>query len=132
MRNKKGFTLIELMVTIMLISILAAIATPMVGSHVNRAYATEGEAVCAAILTAQRLYFVENNKYAGTLALLGLTEAGLGGKYYGGAGKITITVSGDNNELFDVTVSGVTGGPAGGETVTIDEAGVIDKSYDDA
>ena len=42
MGNKKGFTLIELMIVIAIIGILAAIAIPQFSAYRNRAYETEG------------------------------------------------------------------------------------------
>ena len=57
--NKKGFTLVELIVVIIIIGILAAIAAPSMTANVTRAKRAEAISVMGAIRTAYRLYAAE-------------------------------------------------------------------------
>jgi type IV pilus assembly protein PilA len=63
MSGKKGFTLVELLVVIIIVGILSAIAVPMMRANVDKAKKSEAVAALGAIRTAERLYFTENNKY---------------------------------------------------------------------
>ncbi len=55
--NKKGFTLIELMIVIAIIGILAAIAIPNFIAYRNKAFCSDAEANAAAIAGAIADYF---------------------------------------------------------------------------
>ena len=59
MRGKKGFTLIELMVVILIVGILAAVAVPLMRGRINRAKWSEANASCGTIWTAVRAYIAE-------------------------------------------------------------------------
>ena len=72
--NRKGFTLIELIIVVIIIGILAAIAGPMMMGNVKKAKAAEAIAALGAIRTAERLYYAENNHYGA--ATLGAWNTG--------------------------------------------------------
>ena len=89
LHNKKGFTLIELIVVIVIIGILAAIAAPIMSANTKKARQTEAFAALGAIRTAERLYISETS---GTVyAAMGaaglenyLKRTDLNGRYYNG------------------------------------------------
>ncbi len=65
MKNKKGFTLIELMIVVAIIGILAAIAIPDFLKFQAKAKQSEAKSNLGAIFTTQVAYFGENNTYGG-------------------------------------------------------------------
>ncbi len=67
MKNKKGFTLIELMIVVAIIGILAAIAIPDFLKFQARAKQSEAKTNLGAVFTTQVAYFGEYNTYAGDL-----------------------------------------------------------------
>ena len=70
--NKKesGFTLIELMIVIAIIGILAAIAIPQFSAYRTRSYNSAAQADLRNAATAQEAYFVDENTYCSTTAIL--------------------------------------------------------------
>jgi len=63
LRNKKGFTLIELMIVVAIIGILAAIAIPNFLKFQAKSKQSEAKTNLKAIYTAETGYFGENNTY---------------------------------------------------------------------
>ena len=63
--NKKGFTLIELMIVVAIIGILAAIAIPDFLKFQAKAKQSEAKTNLGAIFTTQVAYYGENSTYAG-------------------------------------------------------------------
>jgi type IV pilus assembly protein PilA len=61
LNNKKGFTLIELMIVIAIIGILAAIAIPNFISYRNKAFCSRAESDGSAVQAAIASYFSEPN-----------------------------------------------------------------------
>lgn len=61
--HTNGFTLIELMVTIAIISVIAGIAIPAYNGYIETARMTEADNNLAAIRLAEAEYFLENNEY---------------------------------------------------------------------
>lgn len=62
--NKKGFTLIELMIVIAIIGLLAAIAIPNFISYRNKAYCSRAETDAQSVLAAMSSYFADPSRNA--------------------------------------------------------------------
>jgi type IV pilus assembly protein PilA len=69
-RSRTGFTLIELLIVVVIIGILAAIAIPKFGQTRERANEGAIKSDLRNLLTAQELYFGDNNAYANTSTLI--------------------------------------------------------------
>ncbi len=63
----RGFTLIEMMMTVVIIGILAAIALPGYVKTRERSYWQAAESILLAIYAGERAYFLVNNTYRGPL-----------------------------------------------------------------
>jgi type IV pilus assembly protein PilA len=59
MKSRKGFTLIELMVVILIVGILAAVAIPLMRGRIDSAKWSEGKSIMGTIATAIRAYAAE-------------------------------------------------------------------------
>jgi type IV pilus assembly protein PilE len=64
MKKHKGFTLIELMVTIVIVAILASIAIPSYRQYVIQGNRTAAQSVMMELATRQQQFFVANRTYA--------------------------------------------------------------------
>jgi type IV pilus assembly protein PilE len=69
----RGFTLIELMITVAVIAILAAIAVPSYYQYTLRSNRSAAESVMQEIASAQERYMVDSRQFAGALTTLGYT-----------------------------------------------------------
>ncbi|AGG87898.1 type IV pilin protein [Rhodanobacter denitrificans] len=67
----RGFTLIELMITVAVIAILAAIAVPSYFQYTLRSNRSAAESVMQEIASAQERYMVDARQFAGSLTTLG-------------------------------------------------------------
>ena len=61
--NKKGFTLVELVIVIIIVGILSVISVPVYRGYVEKAMLTEGKTLAGAIGRAQLAYHVENETF---------------------------------------------------------------------
>jgi len=63
LNNKKGFTLIELMIVVAIIGILAAIAIPNFLKYQAKSKQSEAKVNLKAVFTSEQSYFAEKNTY---------------------------------------------------------------------
>jgi prepilin-type N-terminal cleavage/methylation domain-containing protein len=62
-RNKKGFTLVELMIVAVIVAVLAAVAIPLMRGTTDRAMATECESALGSIRSAMRTMYAQSGDY---------------------------------------------------------------------
>ena len=62
-RNKKGFSLAEVLIVVAIVSVLAAISVPSYMQHVRRATAAEAVAMMAMVREGLRDYNINNNTF---------------------------------------------------------------------
>lgn len=111
---KKGFTLIELMVVVLIVGILAAASIPMMRGRIDSAKWSEATATAGTIKSAVRVYFAEKGNSTGiTGALstasiqtaLGFTAADLTGTYFVPGDYVIDSVDANGNAQITVTPS---------------------------
>ena len=78
MESRKGFTLIELMVVILIVGILASVAVPMLRGRIDAAKWSEGKAMIGSIATAIRSYNAEKGPTGAVPTTLFMGATGLG------------------------------------------------------
>ncbi|MFH1619875.1 MAG: prepilin-type N-terminal cleavage/methylation domain-containing protein [bacterium] len=106
-RNNTGFTLIELLVVVLIIGILAAVATPQYMKVVEKSRISEVKSLYGAVASAQMRYQPSSGLFAVSIAELDLIFPGPGGanitgKYY----NCSITAGGANGFSFTCTRTG--------------------------
>mgnify|MGYP001015441203 CR=1 FL=1 len=94
-----GFTLIEVMITVVIVGILASIAYPSYTSFITKSGRSEGVAAVMRVANLQEQYYFDNRAYATDMSKLGLganpfiTESGYYSVASSGTDSFTITAT---------------------------------------
>jgi type IV pilus assembly protein PilA len=118
LKNKKGFTLIELMIVVAIIGILAAIAIPNFMNYQCKAKQSEAKTVLGNIRVAQEAYRAEYDTYKGDTGPLGVTLKG--------KSRYDITFENMGTDTFTAKATANADGPTG-DVWTIDQDGILDN-----
>ena len=119
LKNKKGFTLIELMIVVAIIGILAAIAIPNFLNYQCKAKQSEAKSSLGSIRVAQEAYFAEYDKYSDNLPGIGFGTKGTANYSYSATADTTTFTA---TATSDTIKSGET------DTWTIDQDGTLSNT----
>jgi type IV pilus assembly protein PilE len=115
-----GFTLIEVMITVAILAILAAVALPSYVDYVTRSKLVEAKTNLADMRTRLEQYFLDNRKYPGACVAYA-SGAAPAGKIYLPASQKHFDVScALTDTTYTVTATGV--GAMSSFTFTVDQA----------
>ncbi len=132
--NRKGFTLIELMIVVVIIGILAALAIPRFMKATTKAKQSEAKQLLKQIYTMEHSYRQANDTYGD----LGVTiNAGAGGQFpqigvdVQTTARYTYTIAG-NATSFTATANANLDDDPAPDTWTINDAGILLCTSDDS
>jgi prepilin-type N-terminal cleavage/methylation domain-containing protein len=118
--NRKGFTLVEVLIVVIIIGILAAIGIPQFAASIEKAKGGEARAGLGHIQTGEKVYFAENEYYTGTTGDLDIS---LSQRYW------AFSINTPTSTTYTATATR-SGGTRNGKTITMDQDGTISGNWD--
>ncbi|MCC0671754.1 MULTISPECIES: type II secretion system protein [unclassified Clostridioides] len=107
-KNKKGFTLVELLVVIAIIGILAVVAVPALFSNINKAKVASVESDYSSVKSAALSYYADKNEFPEditddlkTYMESNITNSDVGGTY-------TLVKAKDDTKKLALLITGAT------------------------
>lgn len=117
--NRKGFTLVEVLIVVIIIGILAAIGIPQFAASIEKAKGGEARAGLGHIQTGEKVYFAEKEMYTSNTAELDIT---LSQKYW------SFTIEPDGSS-YTATALRTGNGTTSGQTLTMNELGTVSGTW---
>jgi prepilin-type N-terminal cleavage/methylation domain-containing protein len=129
MRRRKGFTLIELMVVILIVGILAAVSIPLMRGRIDSAKWSEGKAIMGTIATSLRAHVAEKGAAytkAPSLSQLGFSSKDLDGTYFTSS-DFSWSITAHDPIAFTITAKAPSGITSPSQ-ITMNEKGVFTET----
>ena len=118
----RGFTLIELIITIAIVGVLVAVALPTYRDHMRKSRRAEAQAYLMAVAGRQQQFLIDSRAYAGNLATINIPmPASVVAAY-----DVTLVVAGGPPPTFALTAAPKAGTDQVYErcgTLTVDQTG---------
>src|SRR6266403_786619 len=103
MRSATGFTLIEVMITVAIVAILAAVAIPSYTDYITRSKIQEATSTLLSMRTKMEQYFQDQRTYSGACLPNTVAPPPAGLKYF------TIGCSNQTTTTYLITATGIAG-----------------------
>jgi len=113
MRNSSGFTLIELMIVIGIISVLSAIALPAYNDYIMRGKLSEAYSQLSSLQVREEQYYQDNRAYNAALSASGTNFNS----------TCALTGNPQADQGFTCTAAGIAGVGTDGFSFSVDQAG---------
>ncbi|MHC8441350.1 MAG: type IV pilin protein [Candidatus Eutrophobiaceae bacterium] len=98
-RQARGFTLIELMITVAIIAIISSIAIPSYTEYVKRGKRAEARSALLEAAAKMERYYSDENRYESSFTVLGIEE-NTQNNYY----RLSITLGATKQEFWLVAI----------------------------
>ncbi|MBU3911930.1 MAG: prepilin-type N-terminal cleavage/methylation domain-containing protein [Candidatus Omnitrophica bacterium] len=118
--SRKGFTLVEVLIVVIIIGILAAIGVPQFANSIEKAKGGEARAGLGHLQTGEKVYFAENEYYTTTPADLDIT---LSQRFW------AFSISTPTSTTYTATATR-SGGTRAGQTITMDSVGTVAGNWE--
>ena len=115
MRSAKGFTLIEVMITVAIVAILAAVAIPSYTDYITRSKIQEATSTLLSMRVKMEQYFQDQRTFIGACAAGTVAPLPAGLKYF------TVGCSNQAATTYTVTATGIAGSDMAQFSFTIDQ-----------
>ena len=117
--GRKGFTLVEVLIVVIIIGILASIGIPQFAASIEKAKGGEARAGLGHIQTGEKVYYAENEFYTTVQEDLDIT---LTNKYW------AFSLATPTSTTYTATATR-SGGTYSGQTLTMDQSGAISGNW---